>query len=211
VRDVDPEAVDAAPQPEAQDVVHRRLDLWLVPVEVGLLGQERVQVPLARDLVARPRGPLIAEVRDPPVRRLVAAAPDVPRPPRVVAARARLLKPRMAVGGVVGDVVQQDAQAEVVRRGDERVGVLERAEQRVYAGVVGDVVAEVGHRRAVDRRQPQRLDAEVAHVLEVLDDAAQVADPVTVGVGERARVDLVDDAGAPPRRGGHRPIVAAAA
>ena len=54
VDDVDPKAVDAAGQPEAQHVVHRRLDLGLVPVEVGLLGQERVQLPLAAAPVERP-------------------------------------------------------------------------------------------------------------------------------------------------------------
>jgi hypothetical protein len=35
---VDPEAVDAAVEPEAEDVVHCRLYLGVVPVEVGLAG-----------------------------------------------------------------------------------------------------------------------------------------------------------------------------
>ena len=39
VDDVDPEAVDAAVEPEAQHVVHRRLYLGVVPVQVGLLRQ----------------------------------------------------------------------------------------------------------------------------------------------------------------------------
>ena len=37
---VDPEAVDAAIEPEAEDFVHRRLYLGVVPVEVGLLRHE---------------------------------------------------------------------------------------------------------------------------------------------------------------------------
>ena len=36
---VDAEAVDAAVEPEAHDVVHRRLDLGVGPVQVGLLGR----------------------------------------------------------------------------------------------------------------------------------------------------------------------------
>ena len=37
---------------------------------------------------------------------------------------------------------------------DQPVEVRERAEQRVDVAVVGDVVAEVGHRRRIDRREP---------------------------------------------------------
>ena len=52
---VDPEAVDAAVEPEAHHVVHRRLDLGVGPVQVGLLGEEEVQVVLPGGLVEGPR------------------------------------------------------------------------------------------------------------------------------------------------------------
>jgi hypothetical protein len=52
---VDPEAVDAAIEPEAEDSVQRRLYLGVVPVEVGLLRRERVQIVLSGRLVERPR------------------------------------------------------------------------------------------------------------------------------------------------------------
>ena len=86
-----------------------------------------------------------------------------------------------------------------------RSNVLERPEQRIDAGVVGDVVAEVGHRRGEEGRQPDRVHAEralaaVVQVVEAGDDPRQVADAVAVGVLEAARVDLVDD-GAPPPAG----------
>ena len=44
---VDPEAVDAAVEPEAQHVLEHRRDLGVAPVEVGLAGVEEVEVPLA--------------------------------------------------------------------------------------------------------------------------------------------------------------------
>ena len=47
VGDVDAEAVHAAVQPEAQDRVELLADLGQLPVEVGLLGGEQVEVPLA--------------------------------------------------------------------------------------------------------------------------------------------------------------------
>ena len=51
-----------------------------------------------------------------------------------------------------------------------------------------------------DRRQPHRLHPQVAQVVEVLGQAAQVADAVTIGIRERARIDLVDRAGAATKR-----------
>src|SRR3712207_8417093 len=44
---VDPDAVDAAVEPEADDAVELLPHGGVVPVEVGLLGGEQVQVPLA--------------------------------------------------------------------------------------------------------------------------------------------------------------------
>ena len=87
-----------------------------------------------------------------------------------------------------------------MRIGDERVEIAERAEQGIDAAIVGDVVAEVGHRRGIDRRNPDRVDAEALQITEPAPDAAEIADAIAVRVLERARIDLVDDAALPPRR-----------
>jgi hypothetical protein len=211
VGDVEPDAAGAAIQPEAQDVEHGPLHLRVVPVEVGLLGQERVQVPLRGALVPRPRRAGLLPRGQPIVGRHAVAppvTPDVPVAPRRAAARARLREPRVAVGGVVGHPVDDHAQAARARLGDELVEVGERAEARVDVGVVGDVVAEVGHRRGVERRQPDAPDAKgrrgPGEVVEPSGDAAQVAHPVAVGVAEAAGVDLVDRIAAPPGERGMR-------
>jgi hypothetical protein len=47
------------------------------------------------------------------------------------------------VGGVVGDEVEDDPQAESVRVGEQRVDVGERSRRRGRRRVVGDVVAVV--------------------------------------------------------------------
>ena len=104
-----------------------------------------------------------------------------------------------AVGGVVRHPVEDHADAARVAGGDQRVEVRERAEQRVDVAVVGDVVAEVGHGGGEDRRQPDGRRPEARQVVQARGDAGQVADAVAVGVGERARVDLVDRAALPPR------------
>ena len=69
-----------------------------------------------------------------------------------------LQEPRVLVGAVVRDPVEDELDAARVALGDQLVEVVERAEDRVDVAVVGDVVAEVGHRRREDRREPDRLD-----------------------------------------------------
>ena len=92
---------------------------------------------------------------------------------------------------------------------EEPTELAQRAVRRVDAAVVGDVVTLVAHRRGIEGEQPDRGDAEILQVVEVLREADEVADAVAVAVGEGAHVQLVDDgvlvpgahAGAPADRG----------
>ena len=104
VGDVDAEAVDAAIRPEPQRAHEVLAHLRVVPVEVGLLDGEEVQVPLAvRDLLPR----RAAEDRLPVGRRLCAVgAGPVAEDVAVARRRARrggerLLEPLVQIRGVV--------------------------------------------------------------------------------------------------------------
>jgi hypothetical protein len=57
----------------------------------------------------------------------------------------------MLVGGVRHDLIDDDLEAEPVGALDERVEILEAAEDAVDFLVVGDVVAHVALRRLEDR------------------------------------------------------------
>ena len=130
-------------------------------------------------------------------------APEIPVALRARPARARLDEPRVLVAGVVRHVVDEDADAALVGRG--RAASSKSAsdpKSGIDVGVVGDVVAEVGHRRGVEGRDPDRVDAEPGEVVEPAGDAGEVAGAVAGRIGEAARVDLVDDAGLPPAIGG---------
>jgi hypothetical protein len=197
---IEPEAVDAPVQPEAQPVEHRAPHVRVVEVEVGLRGQEVVQV-----ILAPARFPLpghAAEDRQPVVRwRAVVArvGPDVPVGARIVAAFAAFAEPRVLVGRVAEHLVDHDPEAARMRLLHEPVEIRQRAEQRIDVAEVGDVVAEIGHRRLEEWRHPDRIDPEARDVVQARDDARQIADAVVIGVLETARIDLVDDGTAPPR------------
>ena len=93
-------------------------DLGVLPVEVRLLGGEQVEVPLA---VGHPGPGGAAEDRLPVVGRLGAVrardrAGRCTAPARAArAGRQRRLEPLVLVGGVVGDDVDDDPEAQVVR------------------------------------------------------------------------------------------------
>ena len=205
VDDVHPEAVDPAVEPPVHHPVHLGADLRVLPVQLGLLGAEQVQVVLTRLCVEGPRRPPNAEPQ------LVGSAPGSPAswPSRggrhqyqsrfgLLGARPRLDEPLVLVAGVVDDQVHEHLEAGGVRLLDQLVELVQGPEQRVDVLVVADVVAVVVHRRAVDRAQPDHVHAQPDEVVEVGDDPAEVTDAVAVGVREAPRVDLVDDGRLPP-------------
>ena len=181
-------------------------DVRVVPIEVGLLGREEVEVPLSRRAVGVGRaGPRFApEIGRPVVRHLRAAralARMEPEAGPLRRTRRRCegsLEPGVLIGDMVRDDVDDGPDAQAPRLGDQLLGFLEVSEGGVDGPVVGDVVAAVRQRRDVPGREPDRVDAEVGQVRQVGSDTGEVADPVTVAVGEAPDVDLVDDRPAPP-------------
>ena len=203
--DVHAEALDTALHPEAQEGAEVLVDVRVGPVEVGLLGCEQVEVVPAPVLAAAgerlhrlPGRP--TEERAPVVRgTVVTVAEDVAvtlgRP------RARLqggTEPLVLVGGVVGDQVDDDADAGLVEVGDEGVEVLQGAVLGGQIEVIRDVVAGIHLGRGVEGREPHGVHAEGHQMVHVLPDPLDIADPVAVGVGEGAGVDLIDDGITPP-------------
>src|SRR5439155_19772426 len=103
---IHPKAVDAALQPEAQNVQHLFDDFGIAPVEVGLFAQEGMVVVLLRMRVVFPSAS--TKARQPVVRRLAArarGAPDIPVAFWVLARRPGLNKPGLQVGTVTGDTI----------------------------------------------------------------------------------------------------------
>jgi hypothetical protein len=88
---------------------------------------------------------------------------------------------------MVRDVVEDHLQPTLVRRPHERIEVGQRPKERVYAAVVGDVVAEIGHGRWKDRREPDRIYPKLNEMVEALIDSVEITDAIAIGVLKRAR------------------------
>ena len=197
---VDSHAGNATVEPEAQHVLVLPTDLLVVPVEIRLLGREEMQVPLARRAVGVLRAcpGAATEDRRPIVRRqLPVSAAAATKPEALAFGRAgprckRLAEPAMPTRAMVRDDVDDDPDAERGGLVDQALGLAERAEHRVDVAIVGDVVAAVRHRRRVPRREPDRVDPELAQVGQLRPHAGEIADAVTVPVREAPHVDLVD-------------------
>src|SRR5262245_27015727 len=103
----------------------------------------------------------------------------------------------MPVRGVVGDEVENSLEAATVRFADQTVEIGKRAEQRIDAAIIRNVVAEIGHRRRIDRRNPDRVDTKPDEVVQPLNDAVQVTNAVAIRILKRPGIDLIDDAALP--------------
>ena len=203
MRHVDPEAVHAAVGPEPQRGQEVVAHLAVVPVQVRLLRREQVQVPLP---VRRPASRPSRRRATPspmggcgPVRRRCRpgrCSDPVPASPCGAASASRNQACRSEVW--LGTMSTITLMPRRVQRATISSKSAERAEPGVDVAVVVHVVAAVGQRRGVERAQPYRVHPERSQVRDPRRDAAQVADAVTVGVGEAARVDLVDHRLAPP-------------
>ncbi len=111
----------------------------------------------------------------------------------------RVREPGMLLAGVVGHNVHEDVDAAPARLGDEPVEVVHGAELGRDGAEVRHVVAPVGVGGHGDRREPDAVHAEPCQMVEVLGDARDVTDAVGVAVSEGTWIDLVQDAGLPPR------------
>src|SRR5260370_9993395 len=111
---------------------------------------------------------------------------------------ARCNKPGMAVGSVVGHIIHDNFKIMLMRLCNERVKGCEIAEDRVNVGIIGDIVAEVDHRRGADRRKPDGIYTQPGEIIKLGYDTRQITDTVTIAVLEASRLNLLDNSLLPP-------------
>ena len=132
---------------------------------------------------------------------------DARAPANPGARAARFLEPRILIGGVIDHQLRDDAQPALVRRGEKRLEIVQRAVVRIDVVIIRDVVAIIAQRRGIKRQQPDRGDAEFLEIIELLDQSAEIADAVAVAVVKGLDVQLVDDRVLVPKRIGSEQII----
>ena len=85
-----------------------------------------------------------------------------------------------------------------VRVGDQLLRLGQRAEGRVDVPVVGDVVTAVGHRRGKPGGEPDRVDAQIGQIRQLLSNPVEIADSVAIAIGETANINLINRGMTPP-------------
>ncbi len=131
----------------------------------------------------------------------VGVAPDVEIALRRTGRReARGLKPGMLVGGVVDDQLDHHLHAALMGGVENLLEIVHGAVAGIDVDIVGDVVAVVAQGRGKERQQPDAGDAKILQIVQLREQAAEVADAVAVGVGEGPDVQLVDDRVLVPQR-----------
>ena len=199
---VEPQPVDAHVEPEAHDAEHFLQHARVVEVEVGLVRIEAVPEILPGDRVPGPVRLLGVEEDDAGFGEfLIGVGPDV----EVAGGRARLGGPGLLEQGVlirrmVDHQFGDHPYAPVMGGADEFLELGHRPVVGTDVAIFGDVVAVVLAGRGIERQQPDGVDAEARHVIELGVKARQVADAVVVGVEERLDVQLVDDGVFVPER-----------
>src|SRR5690606_16879535 len=100
---------------------------------------------------------------------------------------------------MVHDQVSDDVQAARVRLFEQALEVLQRTIVRVDVVEVRNIVPVVLQRRGVHRQEPDAIHTERLHVIQLLDDAAQIAMPVAIGVLVGADIQFVENGVVEPR------------
>ena len=191
---VEPQPIHAHVEPEGDEIEDLLLHARVVIIQVGLMVEEAVPEESVGFLVPGPVGAFGVGEDDPRVGvALVGVAPDVIIAVRRSGVLARLLEPVVLVRGVVHDQFGDHPQPALMGLFQEFLEVVERAVIGVDRPEIGDVVAAIAQRRAVEGQHPDAIHAERLDVVELAGQPPEVARAVVRGIEERADADLVDD------------------
>src|SRR5215208_8160674 len=99
----------------------------------------------------------------------------------------------MLIRGVVHDQIQEDSNAPFPRQTGQLAEVAKASQIRIHAVEVGNVVAVVATRAAMDGIEPEAGDADSGEIVQSADQSAQITATISIGILERSDVEAVDD------------------
>ena len=101
---------------------------------------------------------------------------------------------------MIDNQLSDHAQPAFVRFGQKRAEIVKRSVVRINVVVIGDVVAVIAQWRRIKRQEPDRGNPEFLEIIQFLDQAAKIANPIAVAVVKSFDVQLVDDRVFVPKR-----------
>ena len=111
---------------------------------------------------------------------------------------AGFFEPFVLIRAVIDDEIHQDVHIAFLGLSNQTVHIVHGTEARVDIIIIGNIVALICERRAVDRREPDNVDTEVFEVIEFADNARKITNAVSVRITEAFWVDLIGCFFVPP-------------
>ena len=106
--------------------------------------------------------------------------PDIGIRKLVTLLPARLLEPRVLIGGVSHYKIHQDPDPLIPRGIKQALDVLICTKAWIYMVVIRDIVAAVLEWRAIAGVQPDCITAKIGDIIQLFDNAGDVADTVPI-------------------------------
>ncbi|CSB12131.1 Uncharacterised protein [Vibrio cholerae] len=79
--------------------------------------------------------------------------------------------------------------------------ILHRAKVWINRVIIGNVIPIIDHRRLINRRQPNRFNPKLLQIIELADNALQIAHALRATIAKTFRINLINCSGFPPRHG----------
>lgn len=162
-------AINAAIQPKTGTFQNGRLHIRIVQIEIGLFAQEIVQIILLA--VAIPCPCRAFEQGLPIIGRAAIGfwiGPHIPIGLGVCAARTAFHEPRMLIGAVGIDLIDDQLQAQLMGFFQDRIEIFQGAENGVHIAVIGNVIAIIPHWRGEKRGYPDPVRAQIRNMVQML-------------------------------------------
>src|SRR5215212_6065918 len=105
--------------------------------------------------------------------------------------------------GVVHDHVENNLYASLVDFGNQLQYIVHAAVFGSDVGVVRNIVTEIRLRGGEEWRDPNGFEAQPLDVIQLLEDAWQISNPISIAVIKGTRVDLVNACLVIPRESCH--------
>ena len=168
--DVATEAVYAQIEPVIAYIYDFLPDLGIIPIQIGLLFAEQVQVPFSRRFVVFPR--FSRKTRSPIIRRTFAVFASALPPNIIIAIRivdggTALFEPFVLVRGMVYDQIHHQADAAFMHFGDHFFPIVQSAEFGVYIAVIGNIVAVIVVRRFIYGGKPYGVYSKLFQIVQL--------------------------------------------